>query len=54
MLQTTITLNKMVAEKVAFEKGIFARQLAEMAGKLKLVEDKLNGLLQNMYEFSNK
>ncbi|XP_022123248.2 MICOS complex subunit Mic60-like [Pieris rapae] len=44
--EATITLNKMVAEKVAFEKSIFARQLAEMAGKLKLVEDKLNAHLK--------
>ncbi|XP_047512577.1 MICOS complex subunit Mic60-like [Pieris napi] len=44
--EATITLDKMVAEKVAFEKSIFARQLAEMAGKLKLVEDKLNAHLK--------
>ncbi|XP_028163724.1 MICOS complex subunit MIC60-like, partial [Ostrinia furnacalis] len=44
--ETTIKLNKMVAEKVAAEKKIFANQLAEMAAKLKIVEDKLNARLK--------
>ncbi|CAK1541137.1 unnamed protein product [Leptosia nina] len=44
--EATIKLDKMVAEKVAFEKNIFARQLGEMAAKLKIVENKLNAHLK--------
>ncbi|XP_038219770.1 MICOS complex subunit Mic60-like [Zerene cesonia] len=44
--EATVKLNKMVAEKVAFEKNIFKRQLADMAAKLKVVEDKLNAHLK--------
>ncbi|XP_045506368.1 MICOS complex subunit Mic60-like [Colias croceus] len=44
--EATEKLNKMVAEKVAFEKNIFRRQLADMAAKLKVVEDKLNAHLK--------
>ena len=37
--------DKMVAEKVAAEKLIFAHDLQKMARKLKLVEDRLEGIL---------
>ncbi|XP_046972875.1 MICOS complex subunit Mic60-like [Vanessa cardui] len=40
--EATLRLNKLVAEKVAYEKKMFAKQLSEMAEKLKVVEDKLN------------
>ncbi|XP_052752819.1 uncharacterized protein LOC113514523 isoform X1 [Galleria mellonella] len=38
--------NKLVAEKVACEKKMFANQLKEMGAKLKIVEDKLNDRLK--------
>lgn len=37
-------LNNLIAEKVEAEKQLFANQLEEMTLKLKLVEDKLNGI----------
>lgn len=43
ILQATVKLNKMVAEKVASEKKHMAKQLNEMEIKVKLIEDKLNG-----------
>ncbi|CAH2097055.1 unnamed protein product [Euphydryas editha] len=44
--EATEKLNKLVAEKVASEKKLFAKQLSEMAAKLKVVEDKLNAHLK--------
>ncbi|OWR42661.1 putative mitochondrial inner membrane protein isoform 1, partial [Danaus plexippus plexippus] len=44
--EATIKLDKLVSEKVAFEKRLFAQQLKEMSVKLKLVEDKLNARLK--------
>ncbi|VVC90273.1 unnamed protein product [Leptidea sinapis] len=40
--ETTVKLNKMVAEKVAAQKRIFAEELADMSVKLRIVEDNLN------------
>ncbi|XP_045455319.1 MICOS complex subunit Mic60-like [Melitaea cinxia] len=44
--EATEKLSILVAEKVAFEKKLFAKQLKEMAAKLKVVEDKLNAHLK--------
>ncbi|CAK1594482.1 unnamed protein product [Parnassius mnemosyne] len=44
--EVTRKLNKMVAEKVASEKRIFAKQLSEMTFKVKVLEDKLNAHLK--------
>ncbi|XP_050357349.1 MICOS complex subunit Mic60-like [Nymphalis io] len=44
--EVTSKLNKLVSEKVAYEKKMFAKQLSEMAEKLKVVEDKLNARLK--------
>ncbi|CAG4967352.1 unnamed protein product [Parnassius apollo] len=44
--ENTRKLNKMVAEKVASEKRIFAKQLSEMTFKVKKLEDKLNAHLK--------
>ncbi|RVE52791.1 hypothetical protein evm_002664 [Chilo suppressalis] len=44
--ETEVKLNKMVIEKVAAEKKAFADLLAEMAAKVKAVEDKLNARLK--------
>ena len=37
-----------VAEKVAYEKSLLEKQVSEMAAKLKVVEDKLNGNAKNI------
>ncbi|XP_050685144.1 MICOS complex subunit Mic60-like isoform X2 [Leptidea sinapis] len=44
--ETTVKLNKMVAEKVAAQKRIFAEELADMSVKLRIVEDNLNAHLK--------
>ncbi|XP_034837113.1 MICOS complex subunit Mic60-like [Maniola hyperantus] len=44
--KATAKLNKLVAERVAYEKNRFAIQLKEMAVKLALVQDKLNACLK--------
>ncbi|CAH0721101.1 unnamed protein product, partial [Brenthis ino] len=44
--ETTKKLEVLVAEKVAYEKGIFKQQLGEMAAKVKVIEDKLNARLK--------
>ncbi|XP_068625459.1 MICOS complex subunit Mic60-like isoform X3 [Battus philenor] len=41
--EATAKLDRMVAEKVAAEKKIFAQQRSEMAAKLKILENKLAG-----------
>ncbi|XP_013165405.1 PREDICTED: MICOS complex subunit MIC60 [Papilio xuthus] len=40
-IEATAKLNQMVADKVAAEKRLFAKQRTEMAAKLKILEDKL-------------
>ncbi|CAH2217565.1 jg10687 [Pararge aegeria aegeria] len=44
--EATIKLNKLVDDRVAYEKHQFAVQLKEMAVKLTLVQDKLNARLK--------
>ncbi|XP_013142404.1 PREDICTED: reticulocyte-binding protein 2 homolog a-like isoform X2 [Papilio polytes] len=40
-IEATVKLKQMVADKVAAEKRLFAKQRTEMAAKLKILEDKL-------------
>lgn len=47
-MQAAAKLDELVVEKVEAEKRLFANQLKEMASKLKIVEDKLNGLFVNI------
>lgn len=44
IVKATVKLKQMVADKVAAEKRLFAKQRTEMAAKLKILEDKLAGL----------